>query len=130
MRKYKNFLFFGLWKFLLKYKKKYKKFLNLGLESSISRNIGNFFRLSLFYFSSLESSLLKCFILRARKSYFPKHRKSFFFWENKRKFHFLKYKKSFFWENIRNFFRVGFFRKKYKKFFLGKNSEDWGRKVD
>ena len=38
-----------------------------------------------------------------------------FFWENIRKFRFLKYKKIFYWENIRNFFRADFFRKKYKK---------------
>ena len=46
---------------------------------------------------------------------------------NSRRFHLLmfffrKYKKAtfpeaFFWENVRNFFRVGVFKKKYKKFF-------------
>ena len=30
---------------------------------------------------------------------------------------------------MRNVFRVGFFRKKYKKIFLGKNFEGCGRKV-
>ena len=50
----------------------------LGLESSISRNIRNFFKVGFFYFSSSESSLLKVFNLGARKFHFPKYKKNFF----------------------------------------------------
>ena len=74
-----------------------KNFLNLGLESSIPRNIRIFFlekHKKFFIFSSSESSLLK-------------------------------YKKKFFSKTMINFFRVGFFyflslessHLKYKKFF-------------
>ena len=81
-----------------------RNLLSLGLESSISRNIRNFFRLGSFYFLSLEI-------------YFLKYKKFFtisVFW-NIRIFRFLKYMEFFsvfpfseiqeklFFGNIRNF---------------------------
>ena len=70
--------------FLRELYKEYKKVLLsfLGLESSISQNIRNFFRVLVVvvvvvccFFSSSESSFLKCFILKARKFHFWKYNK-------------------------------------------------------
>ena len=74
-----------------KFKKKYNSFLSLGLESSISRNIRHFFRVSLFLFFKPRNFSPEIFNLGARKFCLP------------------KYKKIFFWKNVRNFFRVDFF---------------------
>ena len=52
-----------------------------------------FFWVGFFYFSSSESSLLKCFNLRARKFRFSKCKRNIFF----------------FGKNMRNVFRVNFF---------------------
>ena len=113
--KYKNFLFFGPCKFPPEieenfFQKKYKSFLSLEQESSISQNIINFLGVFFVYFSSLERSLLKYrfFRLGARKFRFVKYKKNFF-WENIKKFHFPKYQTNFFQENIRTFFRAYFF---------------------
>ena len=57
---------------------KYKSFLSLRLESSISWHIRQFFRVGFFYFVSSESSILKLFILRARKFRLPKYKKNLF----------------------------------------------------
>ena len=81
-------------------------FLILQLESLISQNIRNFFRVFCFYFSSSESSPLKFFFWGLESSGFPITGKTFL-----RKYKssiFLKYKKNFFGENIRNFFSVDF----------------------
>ena len=91
-----------------------KSFLSLRLESSISQNIRNFFR-AFFLFLSLESFLLKFFILRARKFHFPKYIKSLF-QENVRKFDFSKYKKSSFLRKYQKFFQSMFFQEKQKIF--------------
>ena len=61
-----------------------------------------------FYFLSSESSLLKYKKFFFLKGFISRNtRNAFFFWENIRKFHFLKYEKNF-------------FLRKYKKFFQGK----------
>ena len=92
---------------------KYKSFLRLGLESFISRNIRNFFRvIFFFYFSSSEYSLLKFFNLGARKFYFSKYKKNFFK-ENIRTLLILGLQSSISW-NVTN----SIFLKKYKKYFL------------
>ena len=84
---------------------KIRSFLSLGLESSISGNIRNIFRVFFFfYFSNFEISLMKFCILSARKFRFPKYKKSFF-WENLRK--------NFFWENIKKISERNFFRGKF-----------------
>ena len=64
----------------------------------------NFFHSGFFLFSEVRNFL---YLL---ESSIPRYTKKTFFWENIRKFHFQKYKKSF-------FFRAGFLRKNYKKFF-------------
>ena len=91
-------LFFsGFASSLLKYKI-CESFLVLEQNSSISQSIRNFFRVVSFYFSSSESSILKFFILRARKFHFLKYKSSIF----------LKYKKSFFLRKYK-FFQCFFF---------------------
>ena len=89
-------------------------FFKLGARKLHSSKHKKFFQIVFFYFFSLEVFSRNSLVLRLESSVF---------W-NVRKFHFLKFKKSFFWWNIRSFFRAGFFRRKYKKFFLGKNFED------
>ena len=86
---------------------------SLELKNSISRNIRNFCRVI----------FLRSFF---KKFHFPKYKKRLFFRKYEkfvnlraRKFNFQKYKKNF---------QSCFFRKKYKKFFSGKNFEAEARK--
>ena len=75
-------------------------FLILGLESSISQNIRNFFL----------RKHKKVFNLRAKK------------------YHYQKYKKNIFWKNIRNFFREYFFYFLiFYSFFFRTLAEEWPR---
>ena len=84
------------------------------LESFISSNIRNFFRVDSFYFTSLGSFLLKVSRI-IRKAFLKKYIKIFNL--GVKKFHFLKY------EKYKKFFQSGFFRKKNKKLFSMKNFE-------
>ena len=95
-RNIRKFCFSGFAGFLLKYNKfffwkKYKEFLSFGLESSISRNMTNVFKVCFFHFFSSESSLLKYKKLSNLGA---------------RKFQFLKYTK-FFLVDFLNFFELG-----------------------
>ena len=65
---------------------KYKSLLSMYLERSIFWNIRNFFSVGFFYFSSSESSFLKCFNLRAKKFHFPKYKKNSFLRKYKKVF--------------------------------------------
>ena len=85
------------------------------LESSASWNIRNF---SFFFLRAcLESYLLKLFNLGAQKFHFLKYKKSFFFWQNMRKF-FPNIRKTFFWDNIRNFLEQVFLGKNIRNFLI------------
>ena len=53
-------------------------FLSPKLENSISRNIRNFFGVAFFYFSSSESSFLKCKKNMRLESYISRNIKNFF----------------------------------------------------
>ena len=89
-RNIRNFLFSGFSSSLLEY----KSILRLGLESSVSWNIRQFFRVNFFHFTIRESFLLKYKKkYQVRNFHFSKFKK--FFNLGARKFHFLKYKKLF-----------------------------------
>ena len=103
-------MFFGL----IFFWKKYKSFLSLGLESSISQNIRNFFRVSFFIFWARKLWDIRTF---SKKFYFPKYKKSFF-WENIRTFLMLGLKSSIS-RNIKTFLWAGFFRKNIKNLRAG-----------
>ena len=92
----------------------------MGLESSISWNIRNFFRVIFFFFLSMESSLLNIFKLNARnKIPLPEIQKNpkktkkerkfkNFFNLGAKKLYFPKYKNFFFWKNVKRFSRADF----------------------
>ena len=102
-RNIRKFCFSGFAGFLLKYNKfffwkKYKEFLSFGLESSISRNMTNVFKVCFFHFLSSESSLLKY------KKYM---RLESSIYRNIMNYLILELESSNSW-NIRNFFLVDF----------------------
>ena len=97
---------------------------SLKLESSISQNIRNFFRVRYYsFYSSTSEIFLEVSVSQSiRETFFGK----IFFWKNfltlvqkssllkyfnlgDRKFHFTKYNENLFWKNIRKFFREVFF---------------------
>ena len=103
---------------------KYKNFLSLRLESSISQNTRNFFRVGFFLIFRARKVFYWNIKKNFKKFHFPKYKKSFF-WENIRTFLILglesstsrNIRKTFFWESKINFLIVNCFMKKYKKFF-------------
>ena len=98
---FKNFLSFSS----LDLEKSLLKFFILTAKTFISGNVRDFLEQIFLIFLILKSSLQKFFIPRTRKKILRADAK-------KGAFCFPKYKNGFFWENIWNFLRTGFYRKK------------------